>query len=468
MKKIRLDDKVIPFIKRHQLIHNKATVLVGVSGGADSLLLLHCMNEWQREWGLNLVAMSIDHGLRGEESREDLQYVERICKEWDIPFIAKQVDVIGRKVSHKEGTQEAARTLRYQAFQEVMEEIEADYLALAHHGDDQVETIMMKLARQTNPAALTGIPVKRRFATGYIVRPFLCLSKAEIYQQCEDRGITPREDPSNHSTVYTRNFFRKYVLPYMKQQNEHIHQHVQQLTERISEDQEYLKQEADKMLKEVVSFEENGVFFTIDVFLAYPIALQRRAFHLILNYLYSEIPKDLAFQHEKDFFSLLHHKKSNVSIDFPQSLQVIKSYQELRFRFLIQDDHQYEQSPILEIPGSSVLPDGATLKASIRVDASVEDRHILHIPTECEALFPLQVRTRQDGDRMKVRGLNGRKKVKDIFIDEKIPAYQRACWPIIIGADGSLLWIAGLKKAEIPKAKKQGKYVELTYCSLIK
>ncbi|WP_175495525.1 tRNA lysidine(34) synthetase TilS [Gracilibacillus orientalis] len=463
MSRSTLYDKLTPFMKRHQLLHMHAKVLVGVSGGADSLLLLHYLISVQKQWHLKIVVISIDHGLRGEESAEDVKYVESICENLGVPFVGKQVNVNRRKEIHKEGTQLAARHLRYQVFEEVMEETGSDVLALAHHGDDQVETVLMRMVRQSNPTALTGIPIKREFAIGHIIRPLLCLSKDEIYRYCRELDIVPREDPSNNSITYTRNFFRLHVLPLLRQQDHQVHLHVQEMTERMTEDEEFLQTQSEAMVHEVVTCKKNMVFFNIDVFRSYPIALQRRAFRLILNYLYQEVPTDLSSQHEKDFFSLLRQQKSNVNLDFPKSLTVTKNYQELRFHFLSQVKKEWKVHQFIKVPGVMLLPNGVTLTVTYASGTIHEDNHTLHIPIECESLLPLSMRVRMPGDRMNVRGLNGRKKVKDIFIDEKVPVYLRDNWPLIFGADGSLLWIVGLKKAEIVRESSVGKYIALTY-----
>ncbi|MDX8047714.1 tRNA lysidine(34) synthetase TilS [Gracilibacillus sp. S3-1-1] len=466
MRRVSLHEKLMPFMKKHQLIHQDATVLVGVSGGADSLLLLHYLVNMKEQLRLKVIAVSVDHGLRGEESKEDVRYVKNICEQLQIPCITREVDVKSRKELHKEGTQVAARTLRYQAFEEVMQETKADFLALAHHGDDQVETVLMRLVRQSNPAALAGMPIKRRFAGGYIIRPFLPLSKEDIYQYCRELQLTPREDPSNQSITYTRNYFRLRVIPLLKEQESQVHHHVQEMTERMEEDQTYLLNEAEKMVEKVVTYKDSLAFFDISAFQSYPIALQRRAFHLILNYLYKKVPTDLNIQHEKDFFALLDQQKSNVTVDFPKSLKISKNYQELRFYFRTDVNKEWEVHQTINVPSEITLPNDATLKVEYASDPICENSQTLHIPIECESLFPLSIRVRKPGDRMTVRGLHGRKKVKDIFIDEKIPVYLRDSWPLIFGADGSLLWMAGLKKAEIKGKRSVGEYIVLTYTDL--
>src|SRR5699024_8104092 len=147
-----------------------------------------------------------------------------------------------------------------------MQQIDANFLALAHHGDDQVETVLMRMVRQSNPSSLKGIPVKREFANRHIIRPFLCLSKEEIYQACKEYNLIPREDPSNQSSAYTRNFFRLRVLPLLKQQNVLVHQHIQTLTERQTEDEAYLLSKTNELLEDLVTFKEDVVYFEIEAF----------------------------------------------------------------------------------------------------------------------------------------------------------------------------------------------------------
>lgn len=463
MNILRFKEKVLSFMEKHQLIDSDTSILVGVSGGADSLLLLRFLVSLRDEWRLHITAISVDHGLRGKKAKEDVHYVKEMCRKWNVTFIGEHINVNERKKKHKEGTQLAARTLRYQLFEETMNQRNIPYLALAHHGDDQVETVLMRIVRQSNPSALKGIPVKRKFANGNIIRPFLCLSKEEIYQACEAYHIIPREDPSNQSPAYTRNFYRLNVLPHLKKQNHLVHEHVQRLTERMAEDETYLLLQTEKLLDEIVTFRERVVSFEIEAFKNYPISLQRRAFHLILNYLYKHKPVDISIQHETDFFHLLQQQKSNVTVDFPSFLKIAKVYHTIRFHFQDTLPEEWKTHRLVKVPSVMSLMNGGTLKVSYTSEMIQESNHTLLIPVENEFLFPLSLRVRQSGDRMKVRGLNGRKKVKDIFIDEKIPVHERDNWPLLFGADGTLLWMVGLRKAELNTDSKSGRYVMLTY-----
>ncbi|WP_106495590.1 tRNA lysidine(34) synthetase TilS [Lentibacillus sp. Marseille-P4043] len=455
-------EAVISFMKKHQLLKKGKTVLVGVSGGPDSMALLHLLSSIRTEYNLRVVVVSVDHQLRGDESKADLTYVKEMCDKWEIDFYGTSVDVLSYKHSRKIGTEVAARELRYQIFSEQMQKEQADYLMLGHHGDDQVETMLMGLTRSSNPRAIAGIPFKRPFATGFIVRPLLGVSKNEIEKYCKQHNIIPRRDPTNETTDFTRNYFRNKVIPLIKTQNNNIHTTVQHLSENIQADETFLVNEALKLFDKVVTIDkdERVATFKIDAFQTYPLALQRRFYHLILNYLYDELPKDLSYVHEEQFFVLLTSKKANVHINFPHQLKVEKAYQQLSFYF--DESQTLKVNETLLIPGEIILPDGAKVVANFTDNPGVTDENTYVCRKEDIAL-PLHIRMRQDGDRMCWKGLNGSKKIKDIFIDAKVPMKERDKWPIVTDNNGEILWLIGLKKGQPKKQANNTSYIKISY-----
>ncbi|MGP4063283.1 tRNA lysidine(34) synthetase TilS [Oceanobacillus sp. M65] len=459
-----MKNTILSFIKGKQLLTMNATVLIGVSGGPDSMALLHFLKSLRKEWQLKLIAISVDHQLRGEESLEDLHYVKEMCKQWDIQFVGTSLDVPAYKETHHLGTQIAARELRYQFFAEQMQRFNASYLALGHHGDDQVETMLMEFVRSASSNTLSGIPVKRTFATGRIIRPFLCVTKKEIEAYCVAEQIVPRIDPSNNEINYTRNYFRKQVLPLIKEKNSNIHTTMQHLSETLQEDENFLQMEAKNMVKAVVGTNLSNceAMFEINSFKQYPRALQRRAFHLILNYLYEDLPKNLSYVHEAHFFSLLQSEKSNVQIDFPHHLKLEKSYANVRFYFETQQEQGGTFHNIMEIPGKVSLPDGSTVTA-LSVNKCTEEDELTYFCSMDQVALPLHIRTRQFGDKMRWKGLNGSKKVKDIFIDAKIPRNERDTWPIVTDNNGEILWLIGLKKGYPKRKSNSASYIQLHY-----
>ncbi|MFG6150756.1 tRNA lysidine(34) synthetase TilS [Halobacillus sp. B23F22_1] len=451
------------FIKNHELVQPNDTVLLAVSGGPDSLALLHYFFQLKDKYDLTLVVASVDHSLRGEGSKQDLDYVRSLAKERGLPFYGTTVDVPSFKEETGMGTQEAARTLRYRFFAEVMKEVEADKLAFGHHGDDQTETMLMQFTRSALPEAVHGMPVKRSFASGCIIRPFLCLEKEDLVRYCTAHQLQPRHDPSNEETDYTRNAFRKKILPFLKASNPKIHQHMQRMSERFSEDRNFIEQKAEEVLQDIKMEGGKGGFtqFSKTVFQKQPLALQRSAFHLILNYLYGNQIEEISYLHEEMFFHLLDEQKPNASLDFPRGLKVVRAYDDIMFTF----NFKKEASVLfksLYIGEQVSLPDGSTLSLTVGEDSWEQGTHE-YVCDSHHVSLPLIVRNRKPGDRMILRGMNGSKKVKDIFIDQKIPAQLRDTWPLVTDQDGQVLWLVGLKKGEGCTRNPSGTWLRLQY-----
>ncbi|UOQ44659.1 tRNA lysidine(34) synthetase TilS [Halobacillus salinarum] len=451
------------FVEKHQLIQPKSTVVVAVSGGPDSMALLHYFLQKKEQWQLSIIAASVDHGLRGEHSLADLNYVKKTAEQWNINFFGTSVDVQSYKQQQGVGTQEAARVLRYQYFHQVMTEVNADVLAFAHHGDDQAETLFMQMVRSARPEAVQGMPIKRPFGTGSIIRPFLCVAKQELLHYCEQHQIGFKLDASNEETNYTRNAFRKHIMPLLKEQNPKIHLHMQAMSERVRDDYSYITKQAEEVLKPMRFSSEKGkrVEFSISTFKSHPPALQRSAFHLILNYLYDNQTEDISYLHEEMFMNLLKEQKPNAELDLPHELKVVRAYDELTFSFHSSEDI-CPYSHLIDIGERLELKDGHVLTLEQCPARSDENRYEF-ICDSHHVKLPLIVRSRKQGDRMKLRGMNGSKKVKDIFIDKKIPAQLRKSWPLVTDSDGRILWVIGLKKGEGCAGEGSGTWLRLRY-----
>lgn len=460
-----MKQSIISFIKKHQLLRENVTVIVGVSGGPDSMALLHVLKSLRKKWDLEVIALTIDHQLRGIESTTDSELVEEMCHSWDIPCITHKIDVAAYQREHRVSEELAARKLRYTVYEEEMKKHRAEYLALGHHGDDQMETLLMKLTRVASSTAFEGIPVKRSFANGHITRPLLCVNKQMILNYVQEHAVPYREDATNQDRTYTRNYFRHEIIPLLTRENERLHITAQKLTETMAEDKKYLMEQAEKMVEELIHWEPSSkkISFSNQAFLERPHALQRRAYHLILNYLYDTLPKDLSYVHEEQFFALLNHREGNTYIDFPLSLRVENSYGNIHVYFPGQVPRHLAFHFPLHVPDQLELPDGSRIISEL-VDATTDvfDRNHIFIPFEAVAL-PLHIRTRKPGDRMTWNGLQGTKKLKDIWIDAKIPTNERDSWPIVTDDNDRIIWLIGLKKAYGSKAIQKGTKIKLSY-----
>jgi len=459
--------KIEAFVKKYQLIKQHATVIVGVSGGPDSMALLHFLTERRKDNHLKLIAVGVDHQLRDVVSKADMTYVKEMCEKWDIPFETRKVDVVHYRNVNKVSTQVAARILRYDVFREMMEQYNADYLALGHHGDDQIETMLMGFMRTTTLQGLQGIPYKRPFSTGHVIRPLLPLTKEEIEAYCDMYGIEPRIDASNWDTSYTRNELRLHVVPILKNKNQLLHQTVQQLSETIQEDEIFLLTHAKELMKDIVNWDKNKQRATISIhsLIRHPVSLQRRVFRLTLDYLYKkDVPEKISYTHEEIFLQLIKDSTSNKTLHFPRNLFIEKSYNsvQLYFNQRILDDEKPYHYVIDQIPCQIELPnDEKLIMKKVDQIQTVTERENIFIYPEAELVFPLYIRHRQPGDRMTYKGLKGSKKVKDIFIDDKVPLKKRDKTYILSDSNNHILWLIGLRKKTVDPIN--GPYVLFEY-----
>ncbi|WP_377887135.1 tRNA lysidine(34) synthetase TilS [Alkalihalobacillus sp. R86527] len=447
------------FIQKHDLLHEDDVIVAGVSGGPDSVALLHYLNRLASKLKLKVIAAHVDHKLRGEESADDLVFVKRLCEREGIQFESSSIDVASYKEEKRVSTQVAARECRYMFFERVMEKYNATCLALAHHGDDQIETMLMRQVHGSI-TGLSGIAVKRKFATGLLIRPFLCVTKDEILSYCNQHSLSFRNDPSNESEGYMRNRFRKSVLPFLKEENPNVHERYQLYSERMQSDEDYLMELAGRRLEDVI-IDQNDKFVKIKIksYHYLPIPLQRRVIHLILNYLYkSNAP--FSSIHIEDLRSLLDSEHPSASLDLPLELKAVKSYDTCCFTFeTFEGVESYTEQ--LTISGSVETPLGtitAELVDELPLNLSGEDLIIE------KTMFPVIVRSRRAGDRIQPKGMIGTKKVKDIFIDRKINRSERDVWPIVENSYGNIIWVAGLTRSEkVILPAKGKKLVHLHY-----
>ncbi|MCU9615272.1 tRNA lysidine(34) synthetase TilS [Caldibacillus lycopersici] len=452
--------KVNNFIERHKLLSKGLHVLVGVSGGPDSLAMLYFLKRIREQWDLKLTVAHVDHMFRGEQSFNELKYVEQICTKWDIGFEGVQLNVPLAISKQSKSSQAVSRELRYQFYQEVMEKHHIPVLALAHHGDDQMETILMRLTRGSSLKGSAGIRVHRDFGHSKIIRPFLCVTKAEIEEYIRQNRLEPVYDPSNKKDIYTRNRFRKYVLPFLKQENKNVHMHFQRFSEELTEDEEYIMNHARTVYNNLVTKEEAGdLTIKRNELLREPMPLQRRCIHLILNYLYKgKLPENLAAIHINYLLETMGSTKPSSKVDLPNGLQAIMSYQTCRFTF----NHSKPKAYTYEWnKGETItLPNGNQLLMHCNKE-TLEKGNNYYLLKE-QSAFPLIVRTRNEGDRIQLKGSGGTKKIKSVFIDYKIPLHMRDEWPIVTDREGNILWIPLLKKSQF-EALNQENVIILQY-----
>ncbi|KHF38318.1 tRNA lysidine(34) synthetase TilS [Halalkalibacter okhensis] len=436
------------FIKRHHLFEDCKLVIVAVSGGPDSMALLHYLWSNQEYYQIEIAACHVHHQLRGEESDEDARYVEHFCQERGITFHERRVNVKEYASEKNVGTQLAARELRYSYFEELLSRYSDSALATGHHGDDQVETVLMKMVRGSLPLFTYGIPVKRKMGQGVIIRPFLGITKEKIEQYCIEEALYPRRDSSNESTVYTRNRFRKVVLPFLKEENPLIHTHVQRKYEWENDDQDLLMALAEEVKSTIITKKsERNVTISRIALLNVALPLQRRVIHLILNYLYGKNSPLITSIHIEQVLDMVQYGKPSADLHLPDSTLIRREYDLCHFTKDSIDEGE-QAIELLSIPGS------LSTKTWVIESYVTEDKDIVErdnqIILDYEAVSePLFVRSKRASDRMTCRGMDGTKKVGRLFIDRKIPKQERKQWPIIIDGEGNIVWVPFLHRSKV-------------------
>lgn len=248
-----LEEKFLNTIKKNNLIEKGDKIVVGVSGGPDSITLLACLNKYKDRLGCKIICAHINHLIR-EDSTEDEQYVENYCSEAKIPFYAKRVEVLKIAKERKMGTEETAREIRYNFFDEVLKKENANKIAIAHNKDDNAETMILNLIRGTGMAGLEGL---QPLEYNIYIRPLIDISRCEIESYCKKNDLKPRIDSTNKENIYTRNIIRNEVLPVIKNINPNIIEALSRTSKIIKLDNEFIKKYTKERFEKISKFYEN-------------------------------------------------------------------------------------------------------------------------------------------------------------------------------------------------------------------
>ena len=429
-------------IARYELLKGGERVLVAVSGGPDSMALLHALWDMRRESRLQLVVAYLDHGLRTEAAAEQ-SLVRQTAAGLGLPFVTERADVRALREKMHLSLQEAAREARYSFFLKAAFEFSAEKIALGHTADDQAESVLMRLLRGSGTRGLAGIPPKR---DDRIIRPLIEVWRREVESFLRERNIPFREDASNRSFHFLRNRIRHELVPLLETYNPRIRQILLQTAERFRLEEEYWQ----KLILEKFSSlgrnqETGGVRLDIPLLAALPVPLRLRAFRRAVETILGHL-RGFSFPHFQAVESLCQNPAPHKKIRLPHGVTISKSYGELSFSLGGKEPAVFEytvfQPGILEIPEIR-----REMRFSIRDKAGEENFGDSpgKVLLEGDHLqFPLTVRSFRAGDRFQPLGMEGEKKIKDFFIDQKIPLTQRRKIPLLF-FQNQLLWVAGLR-----------------------
>lgn len=433
---------MIDFLK--QTIKKNSKVVIGVSGGADSMCLFHLLNELKKEKNLDVICAHVNHGIR-KESQEEARFVSDYCKKTKSTFEYKILNFKDTK-----NFEACAREERYEFYESIIQKYQADYLLTAHHGDDLVETILMRLTRGSTLEGYSGfrkITPKENYT---LLRPLIYTTKEEIENYNKRNNIEYRIDKTNKDEHYTRNRYRMHILPFLKEENKNVHKKYLKFSEEIEEIEEYLQKQTYIALTRCIDFDKVNLheFKSLDK------VLQKRVIKSFLKKEYKRDCNSLNERHLELIMKIANGNKANTKINLPLKRTIIKEYDKLYFSH---NSKKEKKEYILEEYMSWSKTESII---KLTEETNEKSNFILRLNSK-EIALPLKVRTRIPGDTLEVKNLNGTKKISDIFINEKIPKEKREAWPIVVDAKDRILWLPGLKKTNFDK--KNNEYYDIIY-----
>jgi tRNA(Ile)-lysidine synthase len=451
----RLQQQVERVIQAEQLLEPNQRVIVAVSGGSDSVVLLHLLWILGSKHGWRLAVGHVNHGLRGQESDDEEQFVQRWCAKLDLPCFTRKLTMNNEDGRDMHNLQSRARTLRYAALKEMAQSFGSDTIALAHHGDDQAETVFMRLFQGTGLSGLASMRVKSLQYGMLLIRPLLHHPKSDIINYATSTQLTFIQDSSNASRKYDRNKIRLDLLPAITQLYPNAPQSLCRLAQLSADESDYLEASAQSLANEIIGVYKDRIVVVRDSFIVVHIALQRRLIKIILN-------SPLLDGIEIDFRKVELVREA-ITKDHPTTLEIRlsehivfrRTYDKLEWIRNIGNQQPiiaYEMQIDVAFPG--VFPISGT---PMFLEWEWSDRphgSLVHTDDHYMALFDadgiddqLVVRTRRAGDRIEPHGGGGTRKVKELFINVKLPRQCRQTWPIVAEKSGKILWIPGVRRS---------------------
>ncbi|MBI5073883.1 MAG: tRNA lysidine(34) synthetase TilS [Nitrospirae bacterium] len=431
-------EKAEQTIRKNGLIAEGDSVLVGFSGGPDSTCLLYVLHALKEKYQLQIYALYIDHNLRPVEVPGEIEFCRKFCEGLGVPFMVESIDVISYSKEHRMNRQEAARELRYRAFGKTAAEIRADKVALAHNGDDQAETLLMRLVRGAGPTGLSGIPARR----DNIIRPLLEIGRDEIERFLERRNIVPVTDSSNLKEDYFRNMIRLRLMPMLKQANPNLLQPLTHTMAIMREEERYFGILVTKTLMKLISRKSEK---RIELFLSPMEAMEVVILRRVLRRAICETEglRGIGFLHIEDIIALIRNGKNGDRLVLPRNIRVIKEYALL---VITSEEPVRIAEYALDLPGKAVIVNARQVVTAEREGGDVQfgdGRSSVLLDAE-KVSFPLTVRPRRTGDYFYPVGFGRKKKLQDFFVDLKIARDERDSIPIIVSGD-DIVWVAGYR-----------------------
>ena len=419
---------VYEFLTKEINLQRNDKVVVGVSAGPDSMFLLYILMELRKKIGFTIIVSHINHKVRIESDEEE-KFLKKYCLDNNIEICCMEINEYNKENFHA-----YARNIRYNFYKEIVSKYNASYLMTAHHGDDLMETILMRLTRGSTLSGYHGISLVTDMTEYKIVRPLLFMTKDAIKEFNDLNNIPYRIDKSNLSLKYTRNRYRKNILPFLKEEEKNVHLKFLKFSRILEESNNYI----DKIVNNVYKKVYNDRKINILLFREEDLFVQKLVIEKVIKSIYDNLSK-IENKHINLIINLVKKNKTGISINLPNNIIVRIDYDNIVF-LEKKDNTNYRYE----------LIDGLTLENGMKfktIKSKENGNDTLHLDSSMVKL-PLYVRNKHEGDYIELKGTNGVRRVSDIFIDNKITRGDRNNYPVVVDSLDRVIWIPKLKKSK--------------------
>jgi len=430
----------------NSLLKDNDTIVIGLSGGPDSMCLLNILLSLSKK--TKIICAHINHNIR-EASLEEMKFIQKYCRQLPVTL---ETTVFPKKSSTNNFNEQELREKRYQYFASIIHKYHAQYLFTAHHGDDLVETILMRLSRGSTIKGYSGFQVETIKSDYKIIKPLMFTNKEEIERYNKSQNIPYVTDSTNNENKYTRNRYRHTILPFLKKEQPNIHLKYLKFSRELMAYNNFVEKIVNN---ELARRFQNGVL-DITSFSTLEPLIKRKLIEKILDNNYIDNLYLVSDKHVQLILNIIANPKPNLELNLPDEIKIIKSYNKLKVVRHKQDNDNYN----LKLTENLVLPNRHRLEFLSETENT--SNFCLRL-NSTEVKLPLYVRNRRTGDKMTIKNMKFPKKIKDIFIDCKLSKEERDTQPIVVDSTGEIIWLPGLKKSKFDKAKKENYDIILWY-----
>ena len=409
-------------------------IVIGVSSGPDSMALLHMVI---KNINKNIVCAHINHNVR-KSSDEEEKYLKKYCQNNNIIFESMKI-----KKYTESNFENEARTKRYMFYEEILKKYHSQTLLLAHHGDDLIETIIMKIIRGSNLEGYAGIKTYSKLDNYTIVRPLLNLTKKDILIYNKENNIKYFIDDTNRDIKYTRNRIRKNILPILKEEDKDIHLKFLKYSNTLQDYYNYIE---DITKEKIENYYKNNTI-DLDLFNKEHSFIKKNIIFYLLSNIYNNKNNIIKDKHIEAIIKLTESDKPNLVINLPNNYIAKKEYNHI-YIVKLQGENKTYKVTLKDINKI----EGLIIKKVDNIDT--DGNNVCRLNSN-NIKLPLYLRNKKNGDYVSVLGFNGKKKLKDIFIDAKIPLDKRKSYPILVDSNDTILWIPGIKKTKYNVKKEE-------------